>query len=117
MCTPTGVIHNFYAYVKVFAKRLCGNRFLNHLTAVNYHATCVISGGLFIFVLAGVNLIGYSMGTQHLQFLYTKLSTETGVQALVATLYFLCWGVSFMLVVEKVKSSFASPNKPNQCIK
>jgi hypothetical protein len=82
------------------AGRQLGGQILTDMDPLYRHTTRIFFGALYIFVLVGVNLIGYSIGTQHLSLIATKFGSSEGLLSLFEAFYFLCWGVRIMFFIE-----------------
>jgi len=70
------------------------------IPAVVHHSVTTTAGALYIIVLIGVNLVGYSVGIDGVSTMLGRFSSADGARALCCSFYFLCIGVVLMRYIE-----------------
>ena len=76
----------------------------------------VISGTTFIFVLIGVNMIGYSVGVSGTSDILLKFQSREGYRALACSYSILAVGVCIMKYIERLRESRGdSGDKKRKC--
>jgi D-alanyl-lipoteichoic acid acyltransferase DltB (MBOAT superfamily) len=84
--------------MKMIYKKVFGSRD----TAIT-HVVAAISGGVYVFVLMVINLVGYAIGAGTFDLLVDKMASEEGFRTFILCFYFSSVGVSIMLTLRKYK--------------
>lgn len=66
-----------------------------------HHFVTITAGALYIIVLIGVNLVGYSVGIDGASAMLGRFYSTDGCRALCCSFYFLCIGVILMRYIEE----------------
>lgn len=66
-----------------------------------HHFVTITAGALYIIVLIGVNLVGYSVGIDGASAMLGRFYSADGCRALCCSFYFLCIGVIIMRYIEE----------------
>lgn len=67
------------------------------------HVIGAIGGGIYVFVLMIINLVGYAVGSGTFDLLVDKMASEEGFRTFVVCFYFSSVAVSIMLTLRKYK--------------
>lgn len=92
--------------LQVLGKQLLASDFVHkNLHSVIIKVTGILAAASYIFVLIGINLLGYAVGTGGIEVISKKLYTYDGLQVLAVCYYYLIIGVNVMSTLQTAGSS------------
>jgi hypothetical protein len=99
-----GGANAFFFMFEILAKRLTRTESFQRLPPTLIHLITVMSGGIYILVLVGVNLVGYAVGVTGVSSIYDKLMSWEGLRALMISYYFMMIFTTTMIYIEESKT-------------
>jgi protein-cysteine N-palmitoyltransferase HHAT len=103
-----GALNSLFLVVEAIGKRISKTSTYCSLPHLAQYSLEVISGAAYIFVLVGVNMIGYAVGIGGLTTILTKLNSKEGYLVLSYSYGVLLIGVSIMRYYDRLLTRYSN---------
>ena len=98
-----GLLNSTFLVIEVISRQIHTSRSFQSLPNFIKNTIEIISGASFIFVLIGVNMVGYAVGLTGTTEIAQKLLSVDGTKTMIASFFILIIGVCIMRYYERFK--------------
>ena len=100
-----GVLNSVFLVIEVVSRRVHALKGFQNLPTILKISIEVYSGATFIFVLIGVNMVGYAVGVTGTNDIVRVLLSTDGLKTVVVCYFFLIIGVCIMRYTERLRKN------------
>ena len=100
-----GALNSIFLGIELLGRKVYAGKTFTTLHPIIRRLVEVLAGGSYIFILIGVNMVGYSVGLSGTGDIVRKFMSRDGITAVVWSYLVLVIGVSIMRYIEEKKGS------------